>query len=391
MELLALMVILSSANGNHWHQFPLPYVNYYHIPTVFSRSFSITPLASNTGYSVLPKTFQNSPVNNFNTNTGHTYSTENQGPSFVTSEDTIPPQGMVPSNKFTSGNIVEQAEAQAGSALEILKSFKGSNIAAQYIEPIFATNECLNNLEDVIKLIEEGTNLIVANKPEIIYLEAIVDHLQDEKDIGKIIKASSKMLRVLDSLIPDLSSQTTKLCISTPEASVKAFKDIANVLELISDNRNFNVPSNSKQILTFASKVMVQTADFLESLNESLERFENLCKTDDKDHSLVFSSIVDIMESLAELFEAMGFEDKSSNILEQTTFIKKIVVSFRSIIIIQLTNMFRVLLITWKILIHQLNAPLVVHTMVWHRSWMISAKLLKMLGLKNFPRSSELT
>merc|ERR1712013_87589 len=181
----------------------------------------------------------------------------------------------------------------------------------------------LNNLEDVIKLIEEGTNLIVANKPEIIYLEAIVDHLQDEKDIGKIIKASSKMLRVLDSLIPDLSSQTTKLCISTPEASVKAFKDIANVLELISDKRNFNVPSNSKQILTFASKVMVQTADFLESLNESLERFENLCKTDDKDYSLVFSSIVDIMESFAELFE-----DKSSNILEQTTFIKKIVGAF---------------------------------------------------------------
>merc|ERR1712013_854049 len=56
MELLALMVILSSANGNYWHQFPLPYVNYYHIPTVFSRSFSITPLASNIGYSVLPKT-----------------------------------------------------------------------------------------------------------------------------------------------------------------------------------------------------------------------------------------------------------------------------------------------------------------------------------------------
>merc|ERR1712002_23276 len=253
MELLTLMVILSSVNGNHWHQFPLPYVNYYHIPTVFSRSFPITPLASNTRYSVLPKTFQNSLVNNFNTNIGHTYSTSNQGPSFVRSENTIPLQGMVPSNKFTSGNIVQQAEAQAGSTLEILNSFKGSNIAAQYIEPIFATNKCLNNLEDVIKLIEEGTNLIVANKPEIIYLEAIVDHLQDEKDINKIIKASSKMLRVLDSLIPNLSSQTPKFCITTPEASVKAFKDIANVLELISNNRNFNVPSNSKQILTFAS------------------------------------------------------------------------------------------------------------------------------------------
>merc|ERR1711942_623469 len=55
MELLTLMAILSSVNGNHWHQFPLPYVNYYHIPTVFSRSFSITPLASNQDIQFFPK------------------------------------------------------------------------------------------------------------------------------------------------------------------------------------------------------------------------------------------------------------------------------------------------------------------------------------------------
>jgi len=317
------MVILSSVNGNHhWHSFPLHYVNYYHVPNIFSTSFSIPPLISNLGYSVLPKTYQDSSITKLNTNIDNIYSTASQRPSFVRSGERIP------SNKFTSGNIVEQAEAQAESTLEILKSFRGSNIAVQYIEPIFATNECLNNLEDVIGLIEEGTNLIVANKPEIIYLEALVDNIQDEKEITKIIKASSKMLRILDSLIPNLSAQTANLCLSTPKATVKSFKDIAEAFKSISDNKNFNVPSKSKQILALSARVMIQTAEFLESLNESLESFENFCKDDNENDFLVYTSIIDIMESLAGLFEAMGFEEKSSDILQQTVFIKKIVGAF---------------------------------------------------------------
>merc|ERR1712106_622036 len=125
-------------------------------------------------------------------------------------------RGKVPANKFTTGSIVQQAKSQAESTLSILKSFQGSDVAAQYIDPLFETSECLNNLED-------GTKLIVDNGPEIIYLEAIVDNLKDEKDITKLIKSSSKMLRTLDGLIPALSSPSSNLCISTPEASVKAF------------------------------------------------------------------------------------------------------------------------------------------------------------------------
>merc|ERR1711892_618833 len=171
-----------------------------------------------------------------------------------------------------------QAKAQAESTLSILKSFEGSDVAAQYIDPLFETSECLNNLEDVTKLIEEGTKLIVDNGPEIIYLEAIVDNLKDEKDINKLIKSSSKMLRTLDGLIPALSSPSSNLCISTPEASVKAFKDLGHALGDISNNRNLNVPQRSRQILQFSSEVMDETAHFLETLNKSLELFEAVCQ-----------------------------------------------------------------------------------------------------------------
>merc|ERR1712106_48623 len=132
-------------------------------------------------------------------------------------------RGRVPANKFTTGSIVQQAKSQAESTLSILKSFQGSDVAAQYIDPLFETSECLNNLEDVTKLIEEGTKLIV-------------DNVKDEKDINKLIKSSSKVLRTLDGLIPALSSPSSNLCISTPEASVKAFKDLGHALGDISNN-----------------------------------------------------------------------------------------------------------------------------------------------------------
>jgi len=235
------------------------------------------------------------------------------------------------SNKFTSGNLVQQAKAQAESTLEILKSFEGSSLAAQYIDPIFETSDCLNSLEDVTALIEEGTNLIVSNGPEIIYLEAIVDNLKNEKDVGKLIKASSKMLRTLDELIPNLSASSSNLCITTPEASVKAFRDLAHAMEDIMNNRNLNVPVSSRKQLEFSSNVMSETADFIETLNKALATYETLCENDNKNHAALYDSIREIMTSLGELFDVLGFADKSAEIKKQGEFIKKIVEVFEDL------------------------------------------------------------
>jgi len=226
-----------------------------------------------------------------------------------------------------------------------------------------------------MELIKEGNNLILENGPEIIYLEAIVDNLQDEKDINKIIKASSKMLRTLDGLIPNLESASANLCISTSEDSVKAFKDLANILEEISNNGNFHLPSNSKQLLLFSSKFMDQTAEFLESLERSLEQFKRLCNSDMEDGSVVYTSIIEILESLAGLFEVIGFEEKSAGILKQGMFIKEFVDEFKKL----------------EDLIPLSNVHLVAHTVVWHWFWMILVISLKVWALINFPRSWELT
>jgi len=361
--ILSLVVILNSVDAKaeaHWGPFPpfpLHQFDYFHGHGSLTRSLAFAhfgAFAATPVYPTFPAAYQRAPYRGFQG--------IHQTPVYNQRIKTVNPQqdsaitripqvqqnrvvptysaptadsqqsrdlgGVIPSNEFTSGNIVQQAKAQAKSTLSILKSFEGSDIAAKYIDPIFETSDCLKNLEDVTQLIEEGTNLIVENGPEIIYLEALVDNLKDEEDINKLIKASSKMLRTLDTLIPNLSAASSNLCISTPEASVKAFKDLATAFKEINKNTNLNVPSKSKKVLEFSSRVMDQTAEFLETLNKSLEMFEAMCESDNKNQAGLYTSIIDIMESLAGLFEVMGFQEKSADILKQGKFIKKFVAAF---------------------------------------------------------------
>merc|ERR1711892_1643363 len=342
---LSLVVILSSVDAKaeaHWGpfpSFPLHQADYFYGPRSLTRSLALAhfgAFAATPVYPTFPAAYQRvsyrgfqgihrTPVHNqrIKTVNPQQYSAITgikQGqqklvvPTYsaptADSQQSRDIGGVIPSNEFSSGNIVQQAKAQAKSTLSILKSFEGSDIAAKYIDPIFETSECLKNLEDVTQLIEEGTNLIVENGPEIIYLEALIDNLKDEEDISKLIKASSN------------------LCISTPEASVKAFKDLATAFKEINKNTNLNVPSKSKKVLEFSSRVMDQTAEFLETLNKSLEMFEAMCESDNKNQTGLYTSIIDIMESLAGLFEVMGFQKKSVDILKQGKFIKKFVAAF---------------------------------------------------------------
>merc|ERR1712156_1058964 len=143
-------------------------------------------------------------------------------------------RGVIPNNEFTSGSLVQNTKAQAEAAVEILKSFEGSDIAAQYIEPIFATTDCIDGIPAAISLIEEGAKIVSDNAPELVYLEALVENLRGENDILKLLKGSSKMLRTLDNLIPNVVAPSS--CLTDPESSVKAFQDLGAALKEISNN-----------------------------------------------------------------------------------------------------------------------------------------------------------
>merc|ERR1711990_1285579 len=307
---LSLMVILASVEAGRK---PFTAHNKYQVPSGFAgtrysrqtfqrpivqRSFSYPKYAQYTPASAASTRFQplsQDFINNFGLqDTGRR--------NFV--------RGQEPSNRFTSGNIVQ-------------KAFEGSSIAAEYIEPTFATSDCLTNLEDVTKLIQAGTDLIVDNGPELIYLEALVQSLKGETDVVKLTKATAKMLRALDGLGPALAAGASDLCISSPEASIKGFQDLADVLEALSQNNDINMPQRSRELLKISAEIMDQTAEFLETQNNALETFRTECEAGNESQIAIYDSTRAILDSLAKLYEVMGFEDRSVDLKKQSDFIKK--------------------------------------------------------------------
>eukprot|EP00091_Calanus_sinicus_P018848 TRINITY_DN4453_c0_g1_i1.p1 TRINITY_DN4453_c0_g1~~TRINITY_DN4453_c0_g1_i1.p1 ORF type:complete len:235 (-),score=39.37 TRINITY_DN4453_c0_g1_i1:192-896(-) len=176
-------------------------------------------------------------------------------------------------------------------------------------------------MDETVKLLEE-------NSPEIIYLEAIVENLETEKNVTKQILASATMLDVLEELIPRLSENNPELCISSPKDSIRDFRRLGHAMIDIKNHRNIQTDEISRKLLSFSSKVMSETAKFLVVLNKSLERFRTNCQNNQMRDFAVYTTIVDIMDSLAALFDVLELEDKSKAIKKQAKFVQAIARSF---------------------------------------------------------------
>merc|ERR1719483_899449 len=178
---------------------------------------------------------------------------------------------------------------------------------------------------------DETYRLVQENAPEIIYLEAIIENLQNEKDINEQIEASAKMLRTLGHLIPNLSYPSPRFCVTNPEDSVRAFKSMSHAMIDIKNHREIEVDETARQLLEFSSKVMYDTGKFLFKMNKSLKSFRKSCQNNQMKDVAVYNTIVDIMDSLADLFNVLDMDQKSNAIKEQIEFVKRIVRPFNNL------------------------------------------------------------
>merc|ERR1712106_404416 len=231
----------------------------------------------------------------------------------------------------SNGNLVEQTKAFVDSAKNLFEFLEHSEQAQITFAEVFDASDCLGNVTDVIALMDEIVKLVEKNAPEIIYLEALIESLKNEKDINKLILASSKMLRALGHIMPALSNPSPKLCITNPEDSVRAFKSMSHAMIDIRNHREIEVDETARQLLEFSSKVMYDTGKFLFKMNKSLKKFRHNCQNNQMKDVAVYNTIIDIMENLADLFNVLDMDEKSNAIKEQIEFVKRIVRPFNNL------------------------------------------------------------
>ena len=233
----------------------------------------------------------------------------------------------------SNGNLVEKTKAMVHSAKRLFEFLENNEQAQISIAEVFDSSDCLRNVTDVIALMDETYRLVQENAPEIVYLEALIESLKNERDINVLILASSKMLRALGHIMPALSNPSPKLCITNPEDSVRAFKSLAHGMIDIRNHREIEVDETARQLLEFSSKVMYDTGKFIFKMNKSLKNFKKSCQNHQMKDVAVYNTIVDIMDSLADLFNDLNLEEKSNAIKGHIEFVKRIVVSLTNTIL----------------------------------------------------------
>merc|ERR1712168_1100672 len=204
-----------------------------------------------------------------------------------------------------TGNLVQQSKAMVEAAKVLFKYLEGNKQAQLTFDITFETSPCLGRVEDVLALMDEIIKLVEDNEPEIAYLEKLVKNLKFEKDINKQITGSSKMVRALGHLMPSLTSRSARLCIPSPEDSVRSFKSLAQALINIKNHKDVHVDDIARKHLEFSAQVMKDTA--------------------------VSDTMIDFMECLAEFFRVRGFTDRIVAIKDQILFVKRITRPFEDL------------------------------------------------------------
>merc|ERR1711892_488479 len=215
------------------------------------------------------------------------------------------PKFSVPTGlPLSTGNIVEQSKAASENVKSLLTFLGNITIVPEVFTHVFRSNGCLENIQDAVELMDNSYELVAKNAPEIIYLEAIIENLMHEKNITKLLRVSSKMLRLFEDLIPKLPVKIEKRCFSSLKDSAADFKGLAHLLIDVLNHRDINLPEESRQLIQRRTKTMSATSKFLVIINKALIIFEAL-------------------------YEVLGSESKSKDVMRQGDIIMRILESFR--------------------------------------------------------------
>ena len=259
-----------------------------------------------------------------------------------------------------SGNIVEQTRAQADSTKALLKSLGGNRKAVEYIDAVIGSNKCFDNLDDAIDAIENAAKLVERNGPEILSLYEVVEKLEEEKELTKVVTTSAEILRQLAVLIPSLAAEPSHLCNASPEDTIESFSDIAKMINDVSNENDLQISLGVRQKLKESSKIVSDVTKFLGKLNKSLSSFGQFCGKGKEYQNAFLVTVVSVLEDLAVLFEGFGDAEKANGVRKNGAFLKKLVVglTFLNHIVLLTIILFRLLLMILTLILMWTVVPL---------------------------------
>ena len=180
----------------------------------------------------------------------------------------------------------------------VLREVSSNPNAMAVVDKVLQENKdsCINSLEDGVRGIEKAVSLLDANRDSVEDLSRSVESFVDLKDPIKILRESSRLLRLLQPLYQSDNGEA--------DFDLDKMRCLAVVMDTLGSDKQLRVGSGK---LREAARIVSATTSFLERLRSKFGRLETICS--DSNRQLNADSILaigDLSDDIADLYVALG-------------------------------------------------------------------------------------
>ena len=229
-------------------------------------------------------------------------------------------------NLYSSQDLGLQARSQTDSLVSTLRDLAQDPVASQAVNRVFNKDAvCLNNMEEAIQAIQEGSRLVEAAEGDLRTLNSRVESLMRLTGEAEVVREVASIFRALDSLLTKLEPANPTICSASSDSTAAYINSLAVMMNEFSEN--YQLDPQSRGMFKESAKVLAATNGFLRNLRSQTKEFQNFCFSDKESSTRGVRAMGKIITSLADLFSTIGNLEAAEEMRKGNVIIEKISVS----------------------------------------------------------------
>ena len=187
---------------------------------------------------------------------------------------------------------------------------------------------CITSLEEGIASIETATGQLERAGPEVRALVTKVQAFVDLTQPEQFVRNAAQILRLLGPLVTNIGPVTPNSCQASPDQAFDSLTNLGELLTELSQTQEISLSQTGRAQLKQSANTISAVTSFLTQLRSTLSRFENICNADKENTLDYINAMGDIMVNLADFFDSVGGSVQTEeNLRKGKAFVAQITVS----------------------------------------------------------------
>merc|ERR1711971_1465081 len=198
---------------------------------------------------------------------------------------------------------------------DILRDVSSNTYAEAAVDKFLKNNDynCISSLEEGVKSIERAVSLLDTNRASVEDISRSVETFLDLKDPIKILRESSRLLRLLQPLYNSDRGEA--------DFDLEKMRCLAVMMDNLASDKELRLGSRGSGELRQTAVIISATTSFMQRLRRQFRRLDNICSDSDRHLN---DDIADLYVALGSLQTGEKIRSGKKNLLRVTGELSKI-------------------------------------------------------------------